>query len=252
MRRAIAARCAALALALGMAAAAAAQPSGAPAPLAVFAAASLTEVFRSLEPKWLAGAQHRPLAFQFAASSALALQIEEGAPADVLATADEVTMKRVADKGLVGKPALFARNRLVIAVEKGNPKHVANLADLARPDLVVVLAAPEVPAGRYARQLLDGAHVAVAPRSLEENVKAVLTKVSLGEADAGIVYVTDVRAAAGKVEAVAVPEAAGVEVGYWIAPLAKAPHADAARAFVDLVLGAAGRAALEKAGFTPP
>ena len=221
-------------------------------PVRVFAAASLTDVFESLEPEWTADAKRPPLEFQFAGSSALALQIEEGAPADVLATADEPTMKRVANKGLVGKPALFARNRLVIAVEKGNPKHVATLADLARPDLVVVLAAPEVPAGRYARQLLDGAHVGVAPRSLEENVRAVLTKVSLGEADAGIVYGTDVRAAAEKVEAVAVPEAASVEVGYWIAPLAKAPRPEQARAFVDLVLGAEGRAALEKAGFAPP
>jgi len=250
MRRAIAAGCAALAFAFGAAAVAAAQPAS--APLSIFAASSLTEAFQSLEPKWLADEQHAPIAFQFAASSALALQIEEGAPADVLATADQPTMKRVADKGLVAKAALFARNRLVIAVEKGNPKHVAKLADLARPDLVLVLAAPEVPAGRYARQMLDAAHVTATPRSLEENVKAVLTKVSLGEADAGIVYVTDVRPAAGKVEAVAVPEAAGVEVGYWIAPLAKAPRPEQARAFVDLVLGAEGRAALEKAGFTPP
>jgi molybdate transport system substrate-binding protein len=247
----IGARRACLAL-LSIALAPAAGAQAAPQPLRVFAAASLTQPFRALEVPWRAAPDHAPLELQFAGSSTLATQLEEGAVADVLATADEPTMQRVADKGLVAKPALFARNRLVIAIEKGNPKHVAKLADLARPDLVVVLAAPEVPAGRYARRMLDAAHVTVAARSLEENVKAVLTKVALGEADAGVVYVTDVRAAADEVEAVAVPEAASVEVGYWIAPLAKAPQPAAARAFVDLVLGSQGRGALEKAGFALP
>ncbi len=237
-------------LSLALATAAGSQP--APPPLRIFAAASLTEPFHALEITWLADPARAPLEFQFAGSSTLATQLEEGAIADVLATADEPTMQRVVDKGLAAKPALFAHNRLVIAVEKGNPKQVAKLADLARTDLVVVLAAPEVPAGRYARQMLDAAHVTVAPRSLEENVKAVVTKVALGEADVGVVYVTDVRAAADKVEAVAVPEAASIEVGYWIAALANAPQPAAARAFVDLVLGLQGRGALEKAGFTPP
>jgi molybdate transport system substrate-binding protein len=221
-------------------------------PLRVFAASSLTDPFRSLESDWKGDPEWRPLEFQFAASSTLAMQLEEGASADVLATADEPTMKRVADKGLVEKPVLFARNRLVIAVEEGNPKRIAKLADLARPDLIVVLAAPEVAAGRYARQLLDGAKVAVAPKSLEENVKAVLTKVALGEADAGIVYASDIHSAADQVDLVTVPEAESVEVSYWIAPLRKSAQPDVARAFVKLVLGASGRGALEEVGFLLP
>ena len=245
MRRAAAALVATLVLAGG----ASAQEQK---PLRVFAASSLTEPFQAFEDDWTADPESRPLAFQFAASSTLAVQIEEGAQADVFATADEPTMKRVADKGLVEKPSLFARNRLVIAVEEGNPKGIAKLADLARPDLVVVLAAPEVPAGRYARQLLDGAKVAVAPKSLEENVKAVLTKVALGEADAGIVYASDIESVADKVDPVTVPEAERVEVTYWIAPLRKSAQPDVARAFVTFVLGAAGRSALQEAGFLLP
>jgi molybdate transport system substrate-binding protein len=237
----------ALAGALCWAAAAAAEP-----PLRVFAAASLAEPFRSLEFDWRARHAEVPLAFQFAASSTLAVQIEEGAPADVVATADEPTMQRLAKGGHVEAPQLFARNRLVIAVEPGNPKGVRGLADLARADLIVVLAAPEVPAGRYARALLDAAGVAAQPRSLEENVRAVLNKVVLGEADAGIVYASDARAAGDRVTAIDVPEASKVEVTYWIAPLRRAAQAQLAQELVALVLAPAGRAALEGAGFRAP
>jgi molybdate transport system substrate-binding protein len=243
-------RCAAALIAmLALAGSASAQEQK---PLRVFAATSLTDPFRALEDDWLGDPESRPLEFQFAASPTLAAQLEEGASADVLATADEPTMKRVADKGLVEKPVLFARNRLVIAVEEGNPKHITKLADLARSDLIVVLAAPEVPAGRYARQLLDDAHVVVKPRSLEENVKAVLMKVALGEADAGIVYASDIHSAADQVDPVMVPEAERVDVTYWIAPLRKSAQPDVARAFVELVLGAPGRAALDEVGFLLP
>src|SRR5262249_6893896 len=145
-----------------------------------------------------------PIQTNLAASSALVVQIQEGSPADVIAPADRPTMQKLVDAQLVEEPQLFARNRLVIAVHKGNPKKVAKLADLSRSSLLVVLAAPDVPAGRYARQMLAAAGVTVAPRSLEENVKAVLTKVALGEADAGIVYASDVHAAADKVEAIEV------------------------------------------------
>jgi molybdate transport system substrate-binding protein len=233
--------------ALCWAAAAAAEP-----PVRVFAAASLAEPFRALETEWRARHAEVPLAFQFAASSTLAVQIEEGAPADAVATADEPTMQRLEKGGHVEAPQLFARNRLVIAVELGNPKGVRVLSDLARADLIVVLAAPEVPAGRYARELLAGAGVAVQPRSLEENVKAVLNKVVLGEADAGIVYASDARAAGDRIAAVEVPEASTVEVTYWVAPLRSAPQARLAREWVALVLAPAGRAALEGAGFRAP
>ena len=226
-----------------------AAPAGSGAdPLRVFAAASLAEPFRALEAAW----HGPPLQLQLAASSTLAVQILEGAPADVIATADQPTMQRLVDAARVEAPQCFARNRLVIAVEHGNPKQVARLADLAREDLLVVLAAPEVPAGRYARQMLDGAGVRVAPRSLEESVKAVLNKVVLGEADAGIVYASDVRSAGDRVQAIAVPEAAGVDVSYWIAVLRASQAGAAARDFVTLVLSRTGHDALVKAGFSPP
>lgn len=220
----------------------------APKPLHVFAAASLTEAFGALEAGWTGP----KLAYNFAASSLLVVQIQEGAPADVVATADESTMQRLVASGHVEKAQRFASNRLVIAVEPGNPKQIRTLADLGRKDLIVVLAAPEVPAGRYAREMLGAANVTVAPRSLEENVRAVLSKVALGEADAGIVYASDVLASKGRVEGVEVPESEAVQVGYFIAPLraSKAP-ADAA-AFVAKVLSPDGRLALEKAGFGPP
>lgn len=217
-------------------------------PLHVFAAASLTEPFRALA----AGGPGAPPVYNFAASSLLVVQIQEGAPADVVATADESTMQRLVASGHVAAPQRFASNRLVIAVEPGNPEQIRELADLARADLILVLASPEVPAGRYARELLDGAGVKVEPRSLEGNVKAVLSKVALGEADAGVVYASDVRAAAGRVEAVEVPESGGVAVGYFIAPLRSAAAGDAARAFVERVLSPDGRRALEEAGFGPP
>lgn len=237
-------RASALALALLVPAAAAAEA------LRVFAAASLAEPLRALETAWREQPAAPPLAFQFAASSTLVLQIEEGAPADVVATADEATMQRLAAR--VEPPQRFARNRLVVAVEKGNPKGVGALAHLARSDLIVVMAAPQVPAGRYARQMLDAAGVRVAPRSLEGNVKAVLQKVALGEADAGVVYASDVRAEGDRVQSVEVPEAAAVEVAYWIAPLRAAGQPSAARAFVELVLSPVGRSVLAEAGFAAP
>lgn len=214
----------------------------------VFAAASLTDVFRALAK----GSSGPAPVFHFAASSLLVVQIQEGAPADVIATADEATMQRLVTSGHVENPRRFATGRLVVAVEPGNPKQVRGLADLARADLLVVLAAPEVPAGRYAREMLAAAKVEVAPRSLEENVRAVLSKVALGEADAGIVYASDVQAAGGRVEAIEVPESATTAVGYYVAPLRAAAAPGAARAFVERVLSPDGRRVLEAAGFGPP
>lgn len=220
----------------------------APKPLHVFAAASLTEPFGALESGWTGP----KLAYHFAGSSLLVVQIQEGAPADVIATADEPTLQRLVASNHVEKPLRFASNRLVIAVEPGNPKRIRALSDLASKDLIVVLAAPEVPAGRYARAMLDAARVTVAPRSLEENVKAVLSKVALGEADAGIVYASDALTSKGRVEAIEVPESAKIQVGYFIAPLRASKAPAAAAAFVAKVLSPDGRLALEKAGFGPP
>ena len=146
----------------------------------------------------------------------------------------------------------FASNQLQIVVEQGNPKNVQGLDDLADPGLKVVLAAPEVPAGRYAAEALGRADVTVKPVSEEDNVKAVVTKVSLGEADAGIVYVSDVTAGGDKVEGVDIPEELNVLATYPIATV-KASHAqDQAQAFMDLVLSAEGQQVLEEYGFLPP
>jgi len=229
-----------LLLCLGIAA-----PARAADEATVFAAASLTESFTAI-------AAARPARFSFGASSALATQLEQGAPADVIATADEATMKKLVDAGLVEAPQIFAKNKLAIAVEPKNPRAIQGLADLAKAGLKVVLAAEQVPVGRYARQALAAAKVTVAPVSLEPDVKAVLTKVQLGEADAGIVYATDVRLAKGKVDGVAIPEAQNVVAAYPIAVSKHAASPAAAKAFVEFVLSAEGRAILERFGFAAP
>lgn len=229
----------------------AAEPAAAE-PLRVFAAASLTDAFEGAAAAFRADAPGAEVELHFAASSALVAQLRDGAPADVIATADEVTMATLRDGGLLaGAPVVFAYGRLVIVVERGNPKGVRGLADLARKDLLVVLAAPEVPAGRYAGELLSRAGVRVAPRSLEANGRAVVTKVALGEADAGIAYHGDAVAAAGKVVGIEVPEAADLPVRYPIATLAASRAPDAAKAFVALLLSERGAAILRRHGLEP-
>ena len=224
--------------------------TGSPTGITVFAAASLTAAFGKLGAEFTAANPGTRVTFNFAGSQALATQIQQGAPADVFASADTTTMGKV--KHLVGAPQNFASNLLQIVVARGNPKGVKGLADLARSDLKVVLAAPAVPAGRYARQALAARHVTVKPVSLEVDVKAVVTKVSLGEADAGIVYVTDVTAAAGRVQGVGIPHDQNVPATYPIAVVTASGHRSQARAFVDLVRGAQGQQVLRSYGFLPP
>jgi molybdate transport system substrate-binding protein len=226
--------------------------SGAAAPgeIKVFAAASLTAAFTELGERYSAANGGAEVTFNFAGSQALATQIQQAAPADVFASADLPNMDKVKD--LVGTPQNFASNRLAIVVEQGNPKGVEGLADLADPDLKVVLAVEEVPAGKYAKQVLDQAGVSVTPVSREDNVKAVVTKVSLGEADAGIVYVTDVTAGGEKVEGVDVPEDQNVTATYPMATVRASETPQAARAFLDLVLSAEGQQVLKEYGFLPP
>lgn len=216
-----------------------------PAPnVTVFAAASLQKPFEALAQQ-----AHVTATFNFAGSQTLATQLTQGAPADVFASADTAHMKIVQDAGLVdGSPQVFAHNRLEIAVAKGNPKHIQSLADLARSDIVVVLADPSVPAGKYAEQALAKAGVKVKPASLELEVTAVLNKVALGEADAGIVYVSDV-VSSGKVDGVAIPDRDNVIADYPIAILAGAADKSAAATFVDYALSAGGQALLAQAGF---
>jgi molybdate transport system substrate-binding protein len=221
--------------------------------LTVLAAASLTESFGALEKKFEAEHAGVDVKISFQGSSALAQQIVNGAQADVFASADEANMKKVTDAGLAaGTPEIFATNQLTIAVPPGNPKKITSLADLAKDGVIVVVCAPQVPCGAAAQQVEQAAGVTVRPKSEEQDVKAVLTKVSAGEADAGLVYLTDVNSAAGKVTGVDFPEAAKAINKYPIAVVKDAPQAELAKAFVELVRGEAGRAELTKVGFRVP
>jgi molybdate transport system substrate-binding protein len=212
-----------------------------PPSLTVFAAASLRPPFDRI-------ARQVPVdaTFNYAGTQTLTAQLTQGAHADVFASADSAHMKTVQDAGLVaGPPQIFAHNRLEIAVERGNPKGIHSLADLARSDLVVVLADPSVPAGKYAQQALSKAGVTVHPASLEPQVTGVLSKVALGEADAGIVYVSDI-VTSGKVDGVAIPDNQNVVADYLIASVS---HRGAADQFIAFVLSSQGQAILVSAGF---
>jgi molybdate transport system substrate-binding protein len=209
--------------------------------LTVFAAASLTEAFGTLAAEFEQQNPGVDVELSFGGSSALAMQIGEGAPADVFAAANEATMQTVVDAGDAGQPTVFATNTLALVVPHGNPAGVTGLADLRDSRLAIALCDPVVPCG-----------ITAAPDTLEEDVKGVLTKVELGEADAGVVYVTDVHAAGDKVDGIEVPEAKDVINRYPIAVLSGAPNPDAARAWVDFVLSDEGRQALSDAGFVAP
>jgi len=217
----------------------------------VFAAASLAAAFQSIGSA-VGGANRRP-EFSFAGSSTLVAQIQQGAPADVFASADLPNMQKLVDGGLVGgSPRVFAINRLQIVVAAGNPKRITSLADLGRPGLVVVLCAPAVPCGRYAGQALQRAGVSVVPASQETDVKAVVSKVALGEADAGIVYVTDVKAGGVSVQGIVIPDNQNVVARYPIAVMKSAHDGPAAQAFVDFVLSPEGQRILDSFGFGGP
>lgn len=192
------------------------------------------------------------MTFSFAGSQQLVAQISAGAPADVVATADQDSMGRLVSAGLVDHPVTFASNALRIVVEKGNPKGVKALSDLARGNLTVVLADPSVPAGRYTQQALDKAGVRVKPASLELDVKAVLRKVASGEADAGVVYVTDLAAAGSSVQGIDIPVEHNVVATYPVAVVRSTKSRPAAEAFIDQLLHGPGRAALEARGFLGP
>jgi len=219
----------------------------------IFAASSLVDAFARIGDELKKADPGVRLIFNFGSSSTLATQIANGAPADVFASADEANMRKVVDAELaVGVPTAFAGNRLEIAVAAGNPKKIGALADLARADVVLVLAAPTVPAGRYALEALTKAGVAARPVSQEVDVRAVLNKVSLGEADAGIVYVTDVRSAGGRVTGVAIPEEQQVVARYPIAVLKGSKNAPLANRFVDYLMSPNGQSILAEFGFTKP
>lgn len=218
--------------------------------LTVFAAASLTEVFTTLEQRFEADHPDVDVRVHFAGSSRLAQQLAEGASADVFASADAEVMRDVAGAGLLaGEPEPFATNTLTIVVEPGNPLGIGGLADLAREDVTAVVCQPQVPCGSAARELVAGHDVEPRFASEEPDVKAVLAKVRAGEADAGLVYVTDVLAEPGTVDAVEIDGAEDVVNTYPIATLADAPAL--AAEFQRFVLGA-GSGVLRGAGFGAP
>ncbi|MEE6258905.1 molybdate ABC transporter substrate-binding protein [Plantactinospora sonchi] len=222
-------------------------------PVTVFAAASLTETFTQLGKDFEAASPGVRVTFSFAGSSALATQINQGAPADVFASAAPANMRTVTDAGNGdGTPATLVRNQLVIAVPKGNPAGVTGLADLTRPDVKAALCAEQVPCGAAAKQALDTAGVKLTPVTLEQDVKAALAKVKLGEVDAALVYRTDARAAAADVDGIEFPESAGAVNDYPIVVLKDAPNRPAARAFVAYVLSDTARGVLTAAGFQAP
>jgi molybdate transport system substrate-binding protein len=215
-----------------------------PSPVTVFAAASLQPPFDKI-----ARQMHVNATFNYAGTQTLTAQLTQGAQADVFASADTAHMKTLQDAGLIaGTPHVFAHNRLEIAVERGNPKGIHALSDLGRPGLVVVLADPSVPAGKYAQQALAKANVTVHPASLEPQVTGVLSKIALGEADAGIVYVSDI-ATSGKVDGLLIPDSQNVIADYPIAALKNAQYKGTASDFIGFVLSPEGQAILKGAGF---
>ena len=212
----------------------------------MLAAASLTDVFPRIDP--------HPR-YSFAGSDELALQIRQGAPADVFAAASPKFPNELRAKGLVEKPVVFARNRLVLIAPAANPAHVHSLRDLRRPGVKLVVAAPEVPAGGYTRkvlQKLDLSSVLSHVVSNEPDVRAVLTKVVLGEADAGFVYVTDTAAAGKKLTVIPIPKRAQPEQAYEVAVVSHSSHRAEASRFVRELLSPRGRRLLRTARFLPP
>jgi molybdate transport system substrate-binding protein len=221
--------------------------------ITVFAAASLTESFTQIGEDFEAANEGVTVTFNFAGSSALAQQINEGAPADVFAAAAPKNMADVTDTGAVTEdPVTFVTNTLEIAVPAGNPAGISGLADFGKAELKIALCAEQVPCGAASKKVFDTAGVTAAPDTLEQDVKAVLSKVSLGEVDAALVYRTDVNAAGDKVEGIEFPESGEAVNEYPIATCAEAPNADGAKAFIDYVLSDEGRAVLTEAGFGGP
>jgi molybdate transport system substrate-binding protein len=221
--------------------------------LTVYAAASLTPSFTELAERFEADHEGVTVELAFAGSSDLVAQILSGAPADVFASADLANMDKLTAEDLQGsEPEVFATNTLQVATPPDNPGGVSGLADLAEEDLAVVVCAPEVPCGAATVAVAEEAGVTLAPDSEEQSVADVLGKVRAGEADAGLVYVTDVIAAAGDVLGIDVPEAAAVVNDYPIATVAGSDAGDLAQEFVELVLGEQGRQVLADAGFGTP
>ncbi|MDG4858551.1 molybdate ABC transporter substrate-binding protein [Streptomyces sp. T-3] len=218
--------------------------------LTVLAAASLTDVFKTAGAAYEKEHEGTKITFSFAGSQELAAQVKQGSPADALVTADTRTMDGL--RADVGTSTVIAKNRLVIATGAGNPENVKGLKDLAKGGLKVVLAAPEVPVGRYSQQILDAQKLTVQPVSQEPNVRAVLSKVELGEADAGLVYKTDAASATDKIDAIDIPDAQNAIASYPAATLKESGNSEAAAAFVKWLSSPEAQKILQDAGFQKP
>ena len=224
--------------------------AAAPASITVFAASSLQSPFNQIATR-LKAHYEISTTFNYAGTQTLLSQLTQGAQADVFASADTDHMTTLQNAGLIsGAPQVFAHNSLEIAVAPGNPKGIHSMQDLSRPGLVVVLADPSVPAGKYAQQALAKAHVTVKAASLEPQVTGVLSKITLGEADAGIVYASDIKTSRA-VAGVAIPPDQNVTADYWIAALKSSTDHVAARTFLNFVLTPDGQSILKEAGFAP-
>ena len=220
--------------------------------LRIAATSSLTEVFNDIGEQFMQDNPDITIAFNFASSSDLALQISQGLPADVFASADVKNMAKVTDAGLLhGQPITFATNSLEIVVEKGNPLFIDSLAQLATPGLLFVTCPIEVPIGGYTAEVLRNAGVTVTVASLEENVKGILTKVALGEADAGIVYRTDILAAGNSVTGVPIADNINVNPLYVVGVLQDSRNQDASQRFIIFLNSEQGQNIFSQFGFGP-
>jgi molybdate transport system substrate-binding protein len=220
--------------------------------ISVFAAASLTASFNALGKTFHEANPGVGVNLNYAGTPTLVTQIEQGAPADVFASADTANMdKLTADGFTAGSSQVFAHNQLEIVVAPGNPKGITGLADLSKPGVIYISEAPTVPAGKYSLQALASAGVKVTPKSLETSVTAVIGKIELGEADAGIVYTTDVSAAGSKVTGVQIPAANNVIATYPIVVVKGTTNSVVANAFIAYVLSAMGQSTLATFGFLP-
>ena len=229
------------------------QPKASNTKIIVFAAASLKKTFTDIGEQFKTENPGTSVEFSFAGSSDLVTQLTQGAQADVFASADTKNMDKAAEAGLLaGDPVKFASNTLTIAVAPGNPKKIASFKDLTQQGLSVVVCAPQVPCGSATQKLEQATGVKLNPVSEESSVTDVLNKVETGQADAGLVYVTDAKGAGNKVASVPFPEAAGAVNTYPIAVLKESKSQELARKFVDLVTGDAGQKVLNAAGFAKP
>jgi molybdate transport system substrate-binding protein len=230
----------------------AASPGDSKGTITVFAASSLTGAFTTLGKRFEAAHPGDTVTFSFGPSSGLAQQITSGAPADVFASASTTNMQQVVSAGDAGTPTSFVKNIMEVAVPPANPGHVSSVKDLAKSPVKVAVCQPQVPCGAVAAKVFSNAGIKVKPVTLEPDVKSVLTKVELGDVDAGMVYVTDVLSAGSKVKGVTIPASDNTSTTYPIATISKSSHQSIAQQFVAYVLSPAGQQVLTAAGFERP